>query len=468
MINNVSFRESNNVRAGFAWKFLGTNVWTITHTNIESIYYVLMFTGQTPVRPTSGIYPVVKIDGTNHSFVSYDFGTNTEVTNGVNTISAIHNVEIEDFSATSKRVKIYWLSGMDSKYIGDNVNGNANDFFTKASLLDSDFSNSLPSIYSANTDYGVLVFDANNSGTAVKNGIAQFTSDRPTLNITEYTTLTDNVVTATFSYDIFASGSYDLMLFKERSAIVDDFYYENNDISYGRVSLNSILPISTLEDVTFVQASDAVDNGNGTVTATFTIDGTLLDENSYYRIAIGSIFDPMQVSDRIPTFNALEPDLTCHVEDTEQCEEVEKDCFDNYLGIRNECTDLQPSSGIYIDDIQMMNLELFSELAHNMTGVQYFRIKEKNSIKQVINDLLHSFSSSFNDILKVEKVGGFTNVLSEDVEITSSVTHDEDNYDQFVTMNTHFIRVKSDIAQLKNFTFETCDGIFEKEVLLKK
>lgn len=148
----------------------------------------------------------------------------------------------------------------------------------------------------------------------------------------------------------------------------------------------------------------------------------------------------------------------------------EKNCF---VGLRYSANSTDPSSGIYINDLEGMSLKRFSSLASNEThrGEDLFKIIHNEAILDVLSDFTGLLSDSFNFNYTIAKnkigdIGSTFGAITKDIKrgcLFEKVTQD----------NTQKIKIRSiefnsDIAvDDVSFFVETLAGTEEVKVNVK-
>ena len=141
-----------------------------------------------------------------------------------------------------------------------------------------------------------------------------------------------------------------------------------------------------------------------------------------------------------------------------------KSCF---VGLRYSANSKDPSSGIFINDLEGMSLKRFSSLASNEThrGEDLFKVIHDEAILDVLNDFtgLLSDSFNFNHTIVKRKIGRFGSTFGEVTkDIKRGVLFEKVTQDDTQKLRIKSIEFNSDIA-VDNCSFfvETLAGTEE-------
>lgn len=85
------------------------------------------------------------------------------------------------------------------------------------------------------------------------------------------------------------------------------------------------------------------------------------------------------------------------------------DCFNNFIGIKSCNTALTPRTGLFIEDLEGINLTLASGVAEEETGVELFQAKLAYSYIRLKSDVLRHIQdySRVNTVLENRRVGKY-------------------------------------------------------------
>lgn len=143
-------------------------------------------------------------------------------------------------------------------------------------------------------------------------------------------------------------------------------------------------------------------------------------------------------------------------------------CFgDNYIGIRGECDATTPDSGIYVNDLPGVTLELASSLAtaENVKGVTLLRQYEHEAIRKVWRDIKTKLSNqiTIDNIIDQRQVGVHENEIDQ-IKYLATVAADvgikiqKTDCDPYTAIRVNYIDIRANTT-LSGKTLTITDGL---------
>lgn len=135
-------------------------------------------------------------------------------------------------------------------------------------------------------------------------------------------------------------------------------------------------------------------------------------------------------------------------------------CFDNLIGIDNQCSDVAPDSGVYLKDIGITSTELNRLITSDYeNGITFGEEKIASAVKLVVNDFHSVFGGQYKarTILESQRIGFHdrSNTLKAAAAEMRGVEVDIYNEDSFVDL---YIR---DVSLYSNYTGNVSIKIYD-------